>query len=181
MLFRSQLVPLALVVASLFATQAFAVPEAGSARPDIRLHDAWDRTLELKSLHGMPVLVVYEDKDSASQNQAFKDDLGQLARGDRYKDQIALVAVADVDGYDYWPVRGFVKSAIRDESRKWNTVIYCDWNGGVRQSLRLDRGASNVVLFGKSGRVLFSHAGPMSREQRAQVIALLRREVGERR
>ena len=66
-----------------------------------------------------------------------KEELGKLAKGDRYKTAIALLAVADVEGYDYWPVRGFVKSAIRKESRKFGTTIYCDWDGSFRSALGL--------------------------------------------
>jgi hypothetical protein len=156
---------------------AQALPTVGTDRPDAALVDGWDRPNELKRYTGMPILVVYEDKDSATVNQAFKDELAKLAADGRYKKIIALFAVADVTGYDYWPVRGFVKDAIRDESKKQNTVIYCDWNGSFRESLRLDRGTSNIVLFGKNGKVLFSYAGALPADQRKLLIAQLRAQA----
>lgn len=158
---------------------AGALPRVGSARPDVKLVDAWERSLQLDSLKGMPVLVVYEDKESSTQNKALKDELAKLAKGDKYKKSIALVAVADVQGYDYWPVRGFVKKAIREESSKMNTVIYCDWDGGARGKLALDRGTSNVVLYGKDGKVLFAHGGAMPEAKRKELIGLLRAQVGD--
>jgi hypothetical protein len=156
---------------------ANAVPAVGSGRPDVTLQDGWDRTLELARYRGMPILVVYEDKDSATINQGLKEELSKLAKGDRYKRLIALVAVADVSGYDYWPVRGFVKDAIKSESHKQGTLIYCDWDGHVRGALGLHRGTSNVVLFGKDDKVLFSHAGALSSEQQRALIGLLREQV----
>ncbi len=135
--------------------------------------------MELSRLGAKPVLIVYEDKDSATQNQAFKNDLANLARGDRYRDTVGLVAIADVQGYDYWPVRGFVKDAIKDESRKFGTVIYCDWDGAARRTLGLRRGTSSVILYGKDGKVIFSHEGAMSADERQQAIVLLRAQVGE--
>jgi predicted transcriptional regulator len=156
---------------------ARALPVPGAARSDVELTDAWDRSIHLAAYVGKPVLVVYEDKGSSSQNEALKEELAAVARGDRYKTVVALVAVADVSGYDYWPIRGFVRSALRSESQKQGTVIYCDWDGHVRGTLGLERGQSNVVLYGRSGVVLYSHAGPMSVEERRTFFATLRGQV----
>jgi hypothetical protein len=176
-LVRPRLAALAIVALLLVAWPAHGLPLPGAALPALRLLDAWDRTLELSRLGAKPVLVVYEDKDSATQNQAFKNDLATLARGDRYRSSVGLVAIADVQGYDYWPVRGFVKDAIKDESHKFGTVIYCDWDGSAQRTLGLRRGTSNVILYGKDGKVLFSHEGAMSADERRQAIALLRAQV----
>ena len=90
---------------------------------------------------------------------------------------MGLVAIADVQGYDYWPVRGFVKDAIRDESRKFGTVIYCDWDGTAQRTFGLQRGTSNLILYGRDGKVIFSHEGPLSAVERSHAIELLRRQV----
>lgn len=156
---------------------AMALPEVGAPRPEAKLEDAWERTLAPASLVGKPVLVVYEDKGSAKQNEVLKAELAELAKGDRYKQAIALLAVADVSSYNYWPVRGFVKDAIQEESRKQKTVIYCDWEAKFRVALGLRQGASNVVLYGKDGKVLFAHAGTLPTERRAELIRLLRKEA----
>jgi len=103
--------------------------------------------------------------------------LARLAAGDRYRGAVALVAVADVAGYDYWPVRGFVKDAIRKESVKQGTSIYCDWDGHVRRGLELDAGTSNVVLYGKDGSVIFADKGALSAARRGALLDLLRRQV----
>jgi len=167
----------AAVALALCASSALALPSLGAARPAVRLVDGWERTLDLSSLGTKPVLVVYEDKDSSAQNQPFKDELSRLAKGDRYKSSIALVAIADVGGYDYWPVRGFVKDAIREQSRKFGTVIFCDWDGTARTALGVKRGVSTVLLYGRDGKVLFANEGVMSPARRKEVIDLLRRQV----
>ncbi len=161
-----------------FAAPSAALPSAGAARPAVQLVDGWDRPFVLPQAHGKPVLVVYEDKDSARQNQAFKDELAQLGKGDRYKQRVTLVAIADLQGYDYWPVRGFVKDAIQSESNKFGTLIYCDWSGAARASLRLKKGVSSVLLYDRSGTLAFSHEGPMPAVKRAAAMALLREAVG---
>lgn len=164
------------VVAATTALPAHAIRE-GEVAPNARVEDADGRSLEMKSLRGKPILIVYEDKDSAAQNQLLKDELAKLAKGERYRSTIALAAVADVSSYDFWPARGFVKDAIREESRKQKTTIYCDWSGSFRAALGLRRGASNVVLVSKEGRVVFSASGTVPADARKRLIERLRAEV----
>jgi hypothetical protein len=168
---------LSFVVALVPATPAFAAPKEGDAAPNARVEDADGRSTELKAFKGKPILIVYEDKDSAQQNQALKNDLSKLAKGDRYKSSVALAAVADVSSYDFWPVKGFVKDAIREESKKQGTTIYCDWSGSFRTTYKLRRGVSNVVLVGKDGRVLFAAEGTVPGPQRKRLIKLLREQI----
>ncbi|WP_433933285.1 YtfJ family protein [Sorangium cellulosum] len=162
---------------ALISGAALALPSEGDRAPNARLEDADGRELQLKTLRGKPILIVYEDKDSATQNQAFKDALAKLAKGDRYRKTIALAAVADVSSYDFWPVKGFVKDAIREESRKVGATIYCDWDGAFRQAYRLRRGISNIILVGKNGQVLFAAEGKLKPEAQSRVLELLRKEV----
>jgi predicted transcriptional regulator len=141
--------------------------------------DAWERTYETSQVGQRPLLVLYEDKASSSDNKAFKDELSKLAKGDAYKTKVVLLAVADLTGYDYWPTRGFVKDAVRDESRKAGTPIYCDWDGSIGRALSVKRGASNVMLYGKDGKVLFSYEGAMPEASRKELLELLRQQVEE--
>jgi hypothetical protein len=169
--------PLFLLVVLLTTAAAFGLVKAGDELPSVRLEDADGRGTELTSMKGKPILVVYEDKGSADQNKALKDQLAELARGDKYKTAIALAAVADLADYDFWPVKGFVKDAIREESKKQKTTIYCDWTGSVRKALGVRRGRSNVVLFGKDGKALFAASGALDQAQREQLITLLKSQV----
>lgn len=156
---------------------ALALPAEGEKAPNASVEDADGRALEMKSLRGKPILIMYEDKDSSAQNQALKDELSKLAKGDRYKSAITLAAVADVSAYNFWPVKGFVKDAIREESQKFGTTIYCDWDASFRKKYRMREGVSSVVLVGRDGLVLFAADGALSAEKRAQLLKLLRAQV----
>lgn len=166
-----------ILVALVAPTAAEAAPLAGSQRPAISVVDAWGRTLHLAAGGTKPVLVVYEDEGSAKQNLLLKQELAVLAKGGRYRTAIVLLPVADVGGYDYWPVRGFVKDAIQSESRKIDAPIYCDWDRSVRRRLGMRGGTSNVVLYDKNGKVVFAHEGALSKEQRETLINLLRSQI----
>ena len=159
------------------ALPAGALLPAGSRRPAAHVVDADDRTLDLRGINGRPILVIYEDKDSAKLNDAFKADLSRLAKGDRYRTAVALVPVADVQSFDFWPARGFVKDSVRSESKKVGATIYLDWDGTFQRAAGFRRGTSSVMLVGRDARVIFSSEGALSSEQRARLVSLLRAEV----
>lgn len=169
---------ISLVAALAFgALPASALLPAGSRRPAAHVLDAEDRTLDMRAINGKPIFVIYEDKDSAKMNDALKTELAKLAKGDRYRNAIALVPVADAQSYDFWPVRGFVKDSVRSESKKIGATIYLDWDGSFQRAAGFKRGTSSILLVGRDARVLFSSEGALSVEQRARLIALLRSEV----
>ena len=174
---RTFVATMALGAALFLGAPAAALVPAGAVRPSAQVPDAEDRVLDLRAVNGKPTLVLYEDQDSAKLNAAFKEDLSRLARGDRYKNAVALVPVADLQSYDYWPIKGFVRDAIRSESRKVGATIYCDWDGGFQRAAGFRRGTSSVMLIGSDGRVRFSSEGQLSKEARERLIALLRVEV----
>lgn len=159
------------------AESSEALPRVGMAKPAARAVDAEGRPIDVGAILGRPILVVYEDKESATLNAQLKSDLSALARGDRYRNAVALVPVANVEAYDYWPVRGFVKDAIKDESRKIGATIFCDWDGGFRRSFGLAGNTSSVVLVGREGRVLFAWEGAVPKVERERLLSLLRAEV----
>ncbi len=159
------------------AHSAIALPAIGDAAPEGKVEDADGKALETKTVKGKPLLIVYEDKDASKQNTELKKELGELAKGDKYKSKIALAAVADLTAYDFWPVKGFVKDAIREEQKKVGTTIYCDWDGSFRKAFKLAKGKSSVVLVGKDGKVLFAGEGALSADDRKKLVSLLKSQV----
>ena len=159
------------------STLAGALPSVGADAPSGKVEDADGKQLDTKTIKGKPLLIVYEDRDAATQNDALKKELGVLAKGDKYKSKIALAAVADVSAFDFWPVKGFVKDAIREESKKAGTTIYCDWTGSFRKAFKITKGKSSVLLVGKDGKVLFAGEGTLSAEDRKKLLALLKAQV----
>ena len=163
--------------AAFTSASAVALPKLGEAGGNASMEDADGRRTSVNAFRGKPILIVYEDKDSATVNQAMKDDLAKLAKGDRYKDAVALLPLADVSSYNFWPVKGFVKDAIREESQKVGATIYCDWDGSFRSAFDIRVGSSSIILIGKSGTVRFAQGGALSAAQREELIGLLKEEV----
>jgi hypothetical protein len=161
------------------SASADALPPVGAIRPQAVVVDANGGRLDLRSINGKPTLVVYESQDAQSQNVALKAELSVLAKGEKYRSAIALVPVADVESYDYWPARGFVKSSIRSESQKMNATIYCDWDGSFRRTAGFRRDYSTIMLIGADGKVAWVYEGTVPAAERVKLVAMLKAQVGE--
>jgi hypothetical protein len=159
----------AAAAATLLSLPALALPKIGTSRPAVHLTDAWDRDLDLSAFK-RPILLTYEDKDSAKQNQALKDDLDDLQKTSNYRKAVANIPVIDASGYDYWPAKGIVKGELRKWSNKLGIVLYPDFSGDVRTTLSLEKGTSNVVLYGATGEVLLAYSGKLADADRSKVI-----------
>lgn len=168
--------PLALALLfALFAPGVSALPVTGSNAPNARVVDTDGRVADLAALRGRPVLVFYESRDSLPQNRALVAELAGLrTRGEEpYRSRLALVPVADVTSYDYWPIRGFVRATLRRHARAAGIDIFCDFSGDFGRALGVARGQSNVVLLGPDGAVRFVAHGALSAEQRAALLDIL--------
>lgn len=122
---------------------------------------------------GRQLLVFYEDKDVRTQNQALKDLLWKSHGQGRYEGRLLIVAVADVSSFNWWPAKGVVNAAIREEIRKLGTTIWCDWDGSFGREVGATRGVSNVMLFGDDGILQFRYAGAVPKDQIERLNALL--------
>lgn len=165
------------VALALLAPAIGATPPRGAQTAEFRIGNPDGVELTRAHTQGRPLLVVYEDKDSGETNRAFKDELSKLAKGGAWVKRITLAAIADVQGYDFWPARGFVKSSIRDEEKKAGTPIYCDWTGTFRQAFQLRSGTSTILLYGRDGRLMHASEGALDAAQRTELIGTLRREA----
>ena len=99
------------------------------------------------------------------------------APGSGYRERVAFLAIANLEGYDYWPVHDFARNAVHDEARRAGIEIYCDWKGELRRRLTLRPDLSTVILLNREGRVLFAHQGPVPPEEQDRLLALLKAEL----
>jgi hypothetical protein len=167
----------ALSVAALlvWASTARALPELASSAPALELTPVDGEPVLLQSSLGRPTLIVYESSASRTQNWPFKKKLKDLVQNTAsYREQVALVPIADVEGYNFWPVRGFAADAVRSESQRIGWPIYCDWKGDLRKALDVKQGMSSVILLDRTGKVIFASEGPLAEEEQQHVLELLR-------
>ncbi|MDC3961659.1 YtfJ family protein [Polyangium jinanense] len=162
-----------LAATTLPSATALAVLSEQSAAPNARVEDADGKAVEIKSLKGKPIVIVYDDRTSAPKSEAFRRDLVKLLKSGPYASKVSLLLVADVSPYDFWPARGSVKDAVREETKKQGTTVYCDWTGGMRSAYKLKNEITSVVMVGKDGKVMFAKEGvPAGADQKRLVDTL---------
>lgn len=166
-----------LLITLLGAAPAFAVPNEGDVAANARVEDADDHGLELKTLKGKPFVIVYDDKVSAPASEAFRREFVKVAKSELYRSSIGVVLTGDVSSYDYWPAKGLVKDAVREEARKQGMPVYCDWTAKLRTAYRFRSGVSNVVLVGRDGRVVFASEGVPKGAEQQRFYKALRAQV----
>lgn len=173
---RIAMLALASSLVLLSSARALASPTVGSQRPGIKLVDGWDRELDLTSVK-RPLLMIYAGKDTNSQTQTLNADLATLEASIHYRRTILELRVADVASYNYWPARGVVKNELQKHSNLLGIVVYSDFTGEVGTTLRLTPTKSNVVLYGRDGKVVFSYAGAVPAADRKVLLDLLRGQL----
>jgi hypothetical protein len=134
--------------------------------------------VKLSSLWGKPVVVFYEDKDGTGQNQSLKDELEAQGRARGLTRSVRVVAVASVEGYDWFPAKNFVVSAVKDAESQSGIPVYLDWQGALkRKPWGLTGRGSTVLVLDGAGTLFFSRNGALTREEISQVVTLLVRLV----
>jgi hypothetical protein len=157
--------------ALLLPAVASALLKAGSAPADFGVADPDDNGYKISALRaGRPALIVYEDKDGGGQNERFLQRLGKLRDKDPVYKKTQVLAIADVASWDFWPAKGFVKSALRDAGKKNGITVYADWTGAGRANLAASKNVSNLVLLDAQGKVVWASAGKLSGEQEDTLI-----------
>ena len=165
-----------LLAALLGSIPASACPQEGENFANARIEDADDHGLELKSLKGKPFVIVYDDRASAPTSESFRKELLKVTKSAPYR-SVSVILTANVGPYNYWPVKGVVKDAVRDASKKQGTTVYCDWTGDLRSAYHFKDGLSNVVVVGKDGHVAFASEGVPSGADQKRFFEALRVQV----
>lgn len=154
-----------------------ALPKLGSIVPAAKLQDPDGHVVDLGALRGKTIVLLYEDKSSGDQNADLKEALLARAKEVGHDASIVGVAVADVSAYDFWPVKGVAKNAVRAKARKLGMPIYCDWSGRFRDVFRLERNTSNIVVINPDGKVAFAAAGELQAAAKRRLLATINQEA----
>lgn len=148
-----------------------AAPPAPAERPrapEFSLEGTAGHTRRLRDYLGRVVILMYEDRDSNQQNDTLKRELAARARVQDMTRDVAVVPVANLSGYHFWPAEGFARDAVVDIARQQQIEILIDWTGSMASAYRFRAGVSYVMVLDRAGRVIFRHAGPLPAQQRTR-------------
>lgn len=148
---------------------------AGGQPMDARVSNTKGQSAWLAQMWGKPTVMFYEDKDGAFQNQVLKDGLFKKGKEKGLLDSVSVIAIANVRGYDWFPAKNFVVSAVKEAEKTSGIPVFLDWTGVMsNKPWSLSATGSTVLVVDPTGeKVLFSKAGKLSPEEVDQVFALL--------
>ncbi|MFT3838988.1 MAG: hypothetical protein QM723_18555 [Myxococcaceae bacterium] len=155
-----------------FAMTLLAASPAGFL--DVQLENADGDAVALHPLLGKPTIVFYEERDSTSLNQALKDELFKRGKKENLLDAVQVVAVADLQGYNWFPARNFALKGVRDAQTKAGIPVYVDWSGTMRGApWKLKEKTSNVVLLDAAGALVLKLDGKVDQSKQDELFGAL--------
>ncbi len=149
-----------LALSALIVTRALGAPGAGATVPPVQVTDTQDHQRKLPT-GKLPVLIFYEDKDAGAQNMDTRKGIGRFTDNRDNASRFELMAIADVEKWNFWPAKKYVLDDVRASEKKDGTPIWLDWTGEVRKSWGLTAGRSGVLLIDGDGKVRFAFEGPL--------------------
>ncbi|MBE2252987.1 MAG: hypothetical protein IAE78_25875 [Myxococcus sp.] len=121
------------------------------------------KPVRLSALWSKPTVLFYEDRDSTALNQHVKDALSERGRREGLQDKVAVVAVANVAPWNWFPARNFVLTAVRDIEKQVNVPVYLDFTGELSGSpWNLPPRTSTVMVMDEQGRPVWRAQGRLS-------------------
>ncbi len=145
---------------------------------DAQVSDSSGEAVRLSRFRGKPAILFYEDKDSTGLNQPLKDELFVRGKAQGLLGAASVVAVANLQAFNWFPARNFARAGVRDAEKKAGVPVLIDWEGALtRPPLALPAKSSTVLVLSPQGEVLFSHSGQLTPAQREEVFSLLKRLI----
>ncbi len=151
----------------------------GLAQPSgVTVETTRGSAVRLSALWGRPAVLFYEDKDGAAQNQPLKEELAAQGHARGLASAVNVIAVANVEGFDWFPAKSFVVSTVREAEEASGIPVYLDFHGALKlKPWALTGKGSTVAVVDQNGSLVFARNGPLSREEINHVVELLVRLV----
>lgn len=153
------------LTAALLAASPSLATETQVGPMDATLRGSDGKEVALSHWRGKPVILFYEDRHSTTLNSSFKEALFERGQAQGLLDAAWVVAVANLQGFDFFPARGIALSRVRDEEKKWGIPILVDLKGTLGDNpWNLPTKTSSVLLLDGNGRVVFRYSGRMGEQ-----------------
>ena len=143
------------------------------------LWDSRGKEVDLTRWRGKPVILFYEDRHSTTLNASLKEALFNRGREMGLLDAAHVVAVANLESFDFFPARDIALSHVRDEEKKWGVPILVDLKGNLGAApWTLPKKTSSVVLLSPEGVPVFRASGRLGQDETAAFFRQLGQLLG---
>jgi hypothetical protein len=153
------------LTAAVLATRPVLAAPPEAVPMNATLWDSHGKEVALSQWRGKPVILFYEDRHSTTLNASLKDALFNRGREMGLLQAAWVVAVANLESFNFFPARDIALSHVRGEEKKWGVPILVDLEGVLGAApWMLPKKTSSVMLMSADGRVIYSYSGRMDQE-----------------
>jgi predicted transcriptional regulator len=130
---------------------------------------AWNSSMLKNKLY----VVFYVDPDERDTNSAFIKALKDKNYDLNYFGSVAIINLAAT-----WLPNVVLEAKLKDKQKKFpNTIYVKDKSKVLVKEWNLQDDSSNVLVFNKSGELIYSYAGKLSSSEITKVISLIDRNL----
>ncbi len=148
-----------------------------TAAVDFALESTTGVTRTLRSERGRVVVVFYEGRDNARDNEDFKRTLHRFIQDNSLDEEVTAYAIADVSSVSSL-VRGVVRSVVRRVAEEHGIELLLDWSGGLQEPpFGFQPGAANTAIIDRAGRIAWRHHGVIDDDSRRSFYSAFRAEL----
>ena len=116
-------------------------------------------------------VLFYVDPDEKDTNLSFEDELKRKADNEGYEfDSIAVINMAAT-----WKPNWIISSILKGKQKKFPDTLYLkDLKKVLVGKWNLKDDAYNIVIFNKTGQVIFLHSGVLTKEDQNKAFEMIR-------
>jgi predicted transcriptional regulator len=164
---------LAAVATTLVPSSAVATGPSASTPVDVVLESSAGGKRAISAYRGKVVVLFYEDRAHTETNAHVKEAVARYGVAHGLAGAVAVVGVANLRAYDFFPASSFARGAIRDVATKHGIEILMDWSGAADQAIGVVNDDANVVVIDRSGIIRFRGHGALGpREEKLLLDAV---------
>ncbi len=146
---------------------------------DATLSGSDGKEVSLSRWRGKPVILFYEDRHSTTLNSSFKEALFERGKALGLLEAAWVVAVANLEPFNFFPARQIALSHVKAEERRWGIPILVDLKGTLGKApWALPKKTSSVLLLDGSGAIVYRYSGRMSEQEQEAFFQALGQLLG---
>lgn len=148
-------------------------PEGASALLEAGLETSGGLRASLRAFADKPLVVFYEARGSANENQRAKDALFAAGKERGLLEAVAVVGVANLQSWNWVPAKQFARVGVAQAERQAGVPVLIDWTGVLtRPPMKLSAERSTILVV-HQGEVRFRRAGALSPGDSDALLATL--------
>jgi hypothetical protein len=134
--------------------------------------------IRLSDMRARVMVVFYEDREHIPENEETKGLLGRFIIDNHLEARLAMLPIANADGYHYAPVDSLVRTGLAEGARRIGLDIWIDWDRHMYAApISCVAGASNVLVIDRAGVIQYRHAGLLGEADRTELFRAVRRSL----